>query len=461
MISFIKKAQQKIETILTDKDTSKTKPNINFTNISTSYKLSSKMIIFSYKDIDELFTSSLSLDSIIYSYINKHELYEKYTLFNLSSIDINEYFSLNEQEKIINLKAPKNHPSLNLYFLLEFTIFLKSYIVNNEHMSIIFFCSSEDIQKALLLLSTSLSFISNNIQINKNLSQNGSSAFEVYSHIELQNSVSDLYENIKNNGCSNIKRYINYYDTIRNSPILEYKNIYLNCVIVNGAPAIDNNKNENNKNKYISIDNQSFYTPVLRIVSNGKLIYTSYKLNDSNNSIEILKYSNDNSKIFHINNFLFGDVVFELYHAYTSNNNQKNTTMKFLFSIQINTLFLNFDMSSNIKLSKRDIDNIRKDIRYPNEFNIDIIFDSNKSEQRSVYDEDVSRIKNVISEFIIQSGIKKSLNGDESRKRVEEDKINENDDLSIKNNEKNSKINDNDNDDDLNDYLNELKSKAI
>lgn len=460
----MKKAQQKIETILTDKDTSKTKPNINFTNISTSYKLSSKIIIFSYKDQETLFTSTLSLDSIIYSYINKNELYEKYTLFNLSPIEINEYFSLNEQKKIINLKAPKNHPSFNLYFILEFTIFLKNYILNNEHVSIILFCSSEDVQKALLLLSTSLSFISNNIQTSKNLSQNGSGAFEVYSHIELQNSVSDIYEYIKNNGCSNIKRYINYYDTIRNSPILEYKNIYLNCVIINGAPAIDNEKNEYNKNKYITVDNHSFYTPVLRIISNGKLIYTSYKLNDSNNSFERLKYSNDNSKIFHINNFLFGDVVFEVYHAYTISNNQQNTIMKFLFSIQINTLFLNFDMSSNIKLSKRDIDNIRKDIRYPNEFNIDIIFDSTKSEQRSVYDEDVSRIKNVISEFVIQSGIKKSFNGEECRKRVDQDKINENEDLLIKNNERDTKIHenrDNDNDDDLNDYLNELKSKAI
>lgn len=77
----------------------------------------------------------------------------------------------------------------------------------------------------------------------------------------------DLYKNIT--------RYINYFGNILVNPIIDYKNIHLKTIIVNAAPAIDNESDEPNKN-YIIINEKSYYKPVLRIISNGKVVYCSY-----------------------------------------------------------------------------------------------------------------------------------------------------------------------------------------
>jgi len=61
---------------------------------------------------------------------------------------------------------------------------------------------------------------------------------------------------------------------IQNNPSVEYKKIYLQSIIINGAPAIEND--ENKDSHYTTINNKSYYKPILRIISNNVLTYCSY-----------------------------------------------------------------------------------------------------------------------------------------------------------------------------------------
>jgi hypothetical protein len=65
---------------------------------------------------------------------------------------------------------------------------------------------------------------------------------------------------------------------IQSNPMVEFKKLFLKTMIISGAPAIDNLDNSNSTNPhYITINKKSFYSPVVRILSNGKVIYCSYK----------------------------------------------------------------------------------------------------------------------------------------------------------------------------------------
>lgn len=67
--------------------------------------------------------------------------------------------------------------------------------------------------------------------------------------------------------------------------------------------------------------------------------------------------------------------------------------------IQFHTFFITVN---GVRFTKDKIDGISKDIRYPNEFFIDLIFDENKSQSINTFDEDVSKWKNIISDFILK-----------------------------------------------------------
>lgn len=67
--------------------------------------------------------------------------------------------------------------------------------------------------------------------------------------------------------------------------------------------------------------------------------------------------------------------------------------------IQFHTFFIT---DNGVRFTKDKIDGISKDIRYPNEFFIDLIFDENKSQSINTFDEDVSKWKNIISDFILK-----------------------------------------------------------
>lgn len=55
-----------------------------------------------------------------------------------------------------------------------------------------------------------------------------------------------------------------------------------------------------------------------------------------------------------------------------------------------------------MRFNKNQIDGICKDIRYPNEFFVDLILDEEQARPLSNYEEDVSKWKAILSEFILK-----------------------------------------------------------
>jgi len=55
----------------------------------------------------------------------------------------------------------------------------------------------------------------------------------------------------------------------------------LKNIFINGSPALENKEieeqNKRTNNNFIAINNESFYKPVIRIISNEKVVYCSYK----------------------------------------------------------------------------------------------------------------------------------------------------------------------------------------
>lgn len=80
---------------------------------------------------------------------------------------------------------------------------------------------------------------------------------------------------------------------------------------------------------------------------------------------------------------------------------------KQLFIIQFNTLFSN---GNSLRFTKDHIDGVCKDLRYPAEFFIDIIFDNDKNIQSNNFEEDVIKWKNIISDFIVKGDKNNAIN---------------------------------------------------
>jgi hypothetical protein len=202
----------------------------------------------------------------------------------------------------------------------------------------------------------------------------------------------------------------------------------LNSIIISGAPAIDNDENSSNTH-YITINKDSFYIPVVRIKSNGKFIYSSYNpKNSEKNKLTKIFYSSENSIKFDINDICFNDVCIEVMHK-----GQKS--FRLLFTLQFNTFFINSNYS--IKFSKEQIDSINQDIRYPKEFNVDLVFDSSKEEKLSPFDDYSIVWKTMLSEFIVK-GLSNSKNNNKDNSKNNTDKKenkNENEKKNINNKE--------------------------
>jgi hypothetical protein len=78
----------------------------------------------------------------------------------------------------------------------------------------------------------------------------------------------------------------------------------------------------------------------------------------------------------------------------------KDGKFKQLFVIQFNTFFVGDNM---LRFTKDKIDGVCKDIRYPDEFFIDLIFDEELNKSISMYESDVSKWKSIISDFVLKS----------------------------------------------------------
>ena len=262
----------------------------------------------------------------------------------------------------------------------------------------------------MLLVSTALSFTSNKV--------NSGTSIHILANIISNNKFFPEIQTKQN--LKNINRYLNYYESIKISPTIKYTKYYLSSIVINGAPAISHPSDLNQQNTYISIDSNSFYRPVIRIISSGKLIYSSYK---NGQDTEIVQYSSLNSIKFKIDQHLFGDTIVEVLH-------HQDNKFKQLFLVQFNTLFT--DTQNSNRFDKENIDGITKDIRYPNEFYLDFFYDDSKNEEISVYEDHIASWKSTMSKFILSTISNKK--DDDKISETSDDKFKL--DKNIENNEK-------------------------
>ena len=344
---------------------------------------------------------------------------DNYMIYNLLSEKIETSTS---PDKIVDFKLP-NNPSFSLEFLISFCISSKNWLnANNENILVIHDDLTKNDGNIFYLISTIIAYNNNTNIKNKN---------EIKEPVDIYKNLLAAFENHKhfqklpldNNSKNNI-RYLNYFSSIQKSPLITLKKMQLSNIVISGAPAIDNDENSTSAH-YITINKHSYYIPVIRIKSNGKFIYSSYNPKDaeSKNKLQKIFYSNENSINFDINATCFNDVCIEVMHK-----GQKS--FRLLFTIQFNTFFMNSNYS--IKFSKEHIDSISQDIRYPNDFYLDLKFDSNKEEKLSPFDDYSIVWKTMLSEFIVKGLTNPNSNNNE-KKVLEQNKNNKE---NIKNNNK-------------------------
>ena len=337
---------------------------------------------------------------------------DNYMIYNLLSekIETNIF-----PDKIVDFKLP-NNPSFSLESLISFCISSKNWLnANEENILVIHDDLTKNDGNIFYLISTIIAYNNNNNNKNKNaikdpidIYKNLLAAFENHKHFQKLP--------LDNNSNNNI-RYLNYFSSLQKSPLITLKKMQLSNIVISGAPAIDNDEN-NSTPHYIKINKNSYYMPVIRIKSNGKFIYSSYNPKDAENKNKLKKifYSSENSIKFDINQMCFNDVCIEVMH-------KGEKSFRLLFTIQFNTFFINSIYS--IKFSKEHIDSINQDIRYPNEFYLDLLFDSSKEEKLSPFDDYSIVWKTMLSEFIVK-GLNNSKNNEKNISNNKKEKENEN-----------------------------------
>ena len=371
---------------------------------------------------------------------------DNYMIYNLLSEKIETETS---PDKIIDFRLP-NNPSFSLESLISFCISSKNWLnANEENILVIHDDLTKNDGNIFYLISTIIAYNNNNNIKNKN---------EIKEPVDIYKNLLSAFENHQffqnlplNNNSKNNTRYLNYFSSIQKSPLITLKKMQLNNIIISGAPAIDNDENKSNTH-YITINKNSYYIPVIRIKSNGKFIYSSYNPKDPENKNKLNKifYSNDNIAKFDINQMCFNDVCIEVMH-------KGEKSFRLLFTIQFNTFFINSNYS--IKFSKEQIDSIYQDIRYPNDFYVDLIFDSSKEEKLSPFDDYSIIWKTMLSEFIVK-GLSKS-NKNEKKIENNEKNINNKENKETKENKDKNINNDNNNkiENNLNDNINNNNEK--
>ena len=315
------------------------------------------------------------------TYISK-QISSNFLIYNITQSKLDTDLS---EEKIIDFNLPKN-PSFSLEFLISFCISAENWLNADINNILIIY---DDIKinegKIFYILSALISF--HHTRKNDSIYEPVSIYADLTSNFENQWELG-IFSDIKNN-----IRYLNYFSSVLKSPLFELKKIYLKNIMISGAPAIDNEENENN-GTYITINKNSFYIPVIRIKSNNKYIYSSYIQNRNENKLIKMRYSEDNVIKFEINKYIFNDISIEVLH-------KSEKCFKLLFIIQFNTFFINNIYS--MKFSRDQIDSIHSDIRYPTDFFVDLHFDNEKEEKLSSFDEYTIYWKSLISEFISKS----------------------------------------------------------
>ena len=359
---------------------------------------------------------------------------DNYMIYNLIPDKIETDTS---PDKIIDFKLP-NNPSFTLEFLLSFCISSKNWLnAVEENILVIHDDLSKNDGNIFYLISTII--IYNNKTKNRNELRD---PVDIYKNLLLEFENHKYFQKLAlNSNMINNIRYLNYFSSIQKSHLITLKKMLLKSITIMGAPAIDNDENKDNAH-YITINKDSYFIPVIRIKSNGKYIYSSYNPKNKENNINKLEkifYSNDNGINFDINKICFNDVCIEVMH-------KGEKSFRLLFIIQFNTFFI--DSNYSIKFSKSQIDSINQDIRYPNNFCLDLVFDVSKEEKLSPFDEYSIAWKTMLSEFIVK-GLNKTKGQDnnnninnqeenketeikENKDNIKEDNINIDIDINIK-----------------------------
>ena len=346
---------------------------------------------------------------------------DNYMIYNLIPDKIETDTS---PDKIIDFKLP-NNPSFTLEFLLSFCISSKNWLnAIEDNILVIHDDLSKNDGNIFYLISTII--IYNNKNKNRNEIRD---PVDIYKNLLLEFENHKYFQKLSlNSNMINNIRYLNYFSSIQKSPLITLKKMLLKSLTIMGAPAIDNDENKDSTH-YITINKDSYFIPVIRIKSNGKYIYSSYNPKDKENNLNKLEkifYSNDNGINFDINKICFNDVCIEVMH-------KGDKSFRLLFIIQFNTFFI--DTNYSIKFSKSQIDSINQDIRYPNNFCLDLVFDATKEEKLSPFDEYSIAWKTMLSEFIVKGLNKTKVQNNNN------DNINNNNQKQIpKNNELENKV---------------------
>jgi hypothetical protein len=207
-----------------------------------------------------LWKEDTNFDDENFNQIFSYRFNNKFLVYNLMKRKLD---FKNDADKILDFIA-LDYPSFTLEFLLTFAVSAKNWLSLDSYNILIV---HDDLKspKVISLLCTVLSY----------LNKNSIHPMDLYANIISTNKAFAELANI--NLYKNVTRYINYFSMLHNNPIFDYKRLFLKSIIINGAPAIDNLAKESKSNHYITINEKSFYKPVIRLLSNEKVVYCSYK----------------------------------------------------------------------------------------------------------------------------------------------------------------------------------------
>ena len=233
-------------------------------NISDSFISINNKIILWLKD------DSYSISDYISFIIEKYN--SNFLIYNITQTKLETDIS---QDKIMDFNLPKN-PSFTLEFIINFCISAENWI-NAEASNILIIYDDITINegKIFYLLSALISF---------HHTKKSDSIYEPLSiYADLTSTLGKKWGLGVDSDIKNNIRYLNYFSTMIKSPLIELKKIFLKNIMISGAPAIDNEENEEN-GPFVTINKNSFYIPIIRIKSNNKYIYSSYIQNSSENN---------------------------------------------------------------------------------------------------------------------------------------------------------------------------------
>ena len=186
---------------------------------------------------------------------------QKYTSnFLIYNISQRQLYTEISQDKIMDFNLP-NNPSYTLEFLINFCISAENWInADISNILIIYDDITINEGKIFYILSALISF--HHVKKNDSIYE-PISIYADFTSSKIANLWGlEIFPDIKNN-----LRYLNYFSEMIKSPLIELKKFFLKNIMISGAPAIDNEENEENGH-FVTINKNSFYIPIIRIKSN-------------------------------------------------------------------------------------------------------------------------------------------------------------------------------------------------